>query len=81
MGPPALLPIRKEGVLRIFISLTNPSPWPVSSGKHTNHYTTKATFRVVTNSLPAAFVLCCGFRAKRDPLYMEKLIYEPIQHG
>jgi hypothetical protein len=37
-------------VLRIFIALKNPSPWPGfepatfgSSGKHTNHYTTKAT--------------------------------------
>jgi hypothetical protein len=27
MGPPALLPIRKEGVPRIFIALKNPSPW------------------------------------------------------
>jgi hypothetical protein len=26
MGPPALLPIRKERVLRIFIALKNPSP-------------------------------------------------------
>jgi hypothetical protein len=25
---PALLPIREEGVLRIFIALKNPSPWP-----------------------------------------------------
>jgi hypothetical protein len=42
--------MRKEGVLRIFIALKNPSPWPGfepatfgSSGQHTNHYTTKAT--------------------------------------
>jgi hypothetical protein len=28
IGPPALLPIRKGGVLRIFIALKNPSPWP-----------------------------------------------------
>jgi hypothetical protein len=27
MRLPALLPIRKEGVLRIFIALKNPSPW------------------------------------------------------
>jgi hypothetical protein len=47
---PALLPIREEGVLRIFIALKNPSPWPAfepatfgSSGQHTNHYTTKVT--------------------------------------
>jgi hypothetical protein len=43
---PVLLPIRKEGVVRIFIALKNPSPWPAtfgSSGKHTNHYTSKAT--------------------------------------
>jgi hypothetical protein len=46
----ALLPIREEDVLRIFIILKNPSPWPGfepatsgSSGRHTNHYTTKAT--------------------------------------
>jgi hypothetical protein len=31
MGPPALLPIRKEGMLRIFIALKNPSPWPGSN--------------------------------------------------
>jgi hypothetical protein len=50
MGPSALLPIREDGVLRIFIALKNPSPWPVfepatfgSSGQHTKHYTTKAT--------------------------------------
>jgi hypothetical protein len=47
---PALLPIREEGVLRIYIALKNPSPWPGfepatfgSSGQHTNHYTTKVT--------------------------------------
>jgi hypothetical protein len=28
---PALLPIREEGVLRIFIALKNPSPWPGSN--------------------------------------------------
>jgi hypothetical protein len=28
MGPPALPPIREEGVLWIFIALKNPSPWP-----------------------------------------------------
>jgi hypothetical protein len=27
---PALLPIREEGVLRIFIALNDPSPWPGS---------------------------------------------------
>jgi hypothetical protein len=44
---PALLPISEEGLLRIFIALKNPSPWPVfepatfgSSDQHTNHYTT-----------------------------------------
>jgi hypothetical protein len=47
---PALLSIREEGVLRIFIALKNPSSLPGfepatfgSSGQHTNHYTTKAT--------------------------------------
>jgi hypothetical protein len=45
---PALLPIQEEGVLRIFIALKNPSPWPGferatfgSNGQHTNHSTTK----------------------------------------
>jgi hypothetical protein len=40
----------KEGVLQIFIALTNPSPWPGpnpqtlgANGMHTNHYITKAT--------------------------------------
>jgi hypothetical protein len=39
-------------VVRIFIALKNPSPWPGfetatfgSSGQHAKHYTTKATFR------------------------------------
>jgi hypothetical protein len=47
---PALLPIREEGVLRIFIALENPSSWPGfepatfgDSVQHTNHYITKAT--------------------------------------
>jgi hypothetical protein len=31
MGPPALLPNREEDVLRIFIALKNPSPWPGSN--------------------------------------------------
>jgi hypothetical protein len=31
MGPPALLPTRNEGMLRIFIALKNPSPWPGSN--------------------------------------------------
>jgi hypothetical protein len=31
MGPPTLLPIREEGVLRIFIVLKIPSPWPGSN--------------------------------------------------
>jgi hypothetical protein len=31
MVPPALLPIRKSGVLRILIALKNPSPWPGSN--------------------------------------------------
>jgi hypothetical protein len=47
---PALLPMWKEGVLRIFIALKTsitlarfePATFG-SSGKHTNHYTTKAT--------------------------------------
>jgi hypothetical protein len=46
---PALFPIREEGVLRIFIALKNPTPWPGfepatfgSSSQHTNHYTTEA---------------------------------------
>jgi hypothetical protein len=47
MGPSALLPIREEDVLRIFITFKNPSPCPGfkpatfgSSGQHTNQYTT-----------------------------------------
>jgi hypothetical protein len=45
---PDLLSIREEGVLRIFIALKNPSPWPGfepatfgSNGQHTNHCTAK----------------------------------------
>jgi hypothetical protein len=48
------LPIQEEGVLWIFITLKNPSPWPGfelatfgSSGQYTNHYTTKVTSRNV----------------------------------
>jgi hypothetical protein len=33
MRPPALLPIRKEVVLRIFIALKNPSPRPGSNSQ------------------------------------------------
>jgi hypothetical protein len=36
---PALLPIREEGVLQIFIAVKNPSPWPDFEPQHTNHYT------------------------------------------
>jgi hypothetical protein len=43
-------------VLRIFIALKNPSPWPGFenetfgfSGQHTNHYTTEATFVIQFN--------------------------------
>jgi hypothetical protein len=49
MGPSRFTYHQKEGVLRIFIALKNPSPWPGfepatlgSSGQHTNHYTTNA---------------------------------------
>jgi hypothetical protein len=41
---PALLPIQKEGVLRILSLLARFEPTTFgSSGKHTNHYTTKVT--------------------------------------
>jgi hypothetical protein len=47
-------------VLRIFIALKNPSPWPGfesatfgSSGQHTNQYTTKATDPRFAGSNPA----------------------------
>jgi hypothetical protein len=50
MGLAALLRIREEGVLRIFIALKNPIAFAglelttfVSSDKHINHYTTKVT--------------------------------------
>jgi hypothetical protein len=43
---------REEGVLRIFIALKNPSPWPGfkpttfgPSGQHTNNYVTKVTLK------------------------------------
>jgi hypothetical protein len=55
---PALFPIREEDVLRIFVALKNPSPWPGfepatfgSSGHHTNHYTTKVTHFAVQQSI------------------------------
>jgi hypothetical protein len=42
----------KECVLRIFIALKNPSPWPGStfgsSGKYTNRYITEATISYAT---------------------------------
>jgi hypothetical protein len=53
MGPSRFTSHPKEVVLRIFIALKSPSPWPGfepvafgSSGKHTNHYTTEATFQM-----------------------------------
>jgi hypothetical protein len=60
MGPSRFTSHPKEGVLRIFIALKNPSSWPGFepatfgySGQHTNHYTTKATTGISTvlNSL------------------------------
>jgi hypothetical protein len=65
---PALLFIRDEGVLRIFIALKNPSPCPGfetatfgSSVQHTNHYTTKATaHRYLRDVLQEE--LCCKAR-------------------
>jgi hypothetical protein len=64
---PALLPIREEGVLRIFIDLKNPSPWsgfePATfgpSGQHTNHYTTKATLKLLhADELLVTFLFFC----------------------
>jgi hypothetical protein len=54
MGLSRFTPIREEGVLRIFIALKNPSPWPGfehatfgPSGQHTNHYTTEAKVNAV----------------------------------
>jgi hypothetical protein len=62
MDLPALLPIREEDVLWIFIALKNPSPLPGfeptdfgSSGQHTNHYTTKAT-----RSFARGFISVCA---------------------
>jgi hypothetical protein len=58
MGPLALLPIRKEGVLRICIALKKsialaglqPTTF-ASSDKHTNHCTTKVTYNDCNNSM------------------------------
>jgi hypothetical protein len=68
---PALLPIREEGVLRIFIALKNPSPWPGFepanfgySGQHTNHYTIKAT-NVMFKNLKAKAVPLQAMKALR----------------
>jgi hypothetical protein len=65
---PALLPIREEGVLRIFIGLKNPSPRldfePAtfgSSGQHTNQYTTKATTKFHTHTKQLAELWFCLF--------------------
>jgi hypothetical protein len=60
MGPPAILPIRKEGVLRIVIALKKsialagfePATFG-SSDKYTNHYTTKGTLRRLALTLAA----------------------------
>jgi hypothetical protein len=57
MGPSRFIPIREEGVLRIFIALKKyialggfePATFG-SSGKHTNHFTTKATCGTSTAS-------------------------------
>jgi hypothetical protein len=50
MGPSRFTSHQKEGVLRIFIALKNPSPWPGFEpeilgccDEHTNLYTTEAT--------------------------------------
>jgi hypothetical protein len=43
MGLPALLPTRKEGALRIFIALKNPSPWPCSNPQRLGPVTSTLT--------------------------------------
>jgi hypothetical protein len=60
-GLPALLPIREEDVLRIFIAFKNSSPWPGlepatlgSSGQHTNHYTTEANMILLKCNTPSS---------------------------
>jgi hypothetical protein len=54
MGPSRFTSIRKEGVLPIFIALIKSIALAGfetatfgSSGKHTNHYTTKATYKTI----------------------------------
>jgi hypothetical protein len=59
-------------VLRIFIVLKNPSPWPGfepasfgSSGKHTNHYTTKATsFLVLSFEMSKCGIMLAAIQAE-----------------
>jgi hypothetical protein len=69
---PTLLPIREEGVLRIFITLKNPSPWPGfepanfgSRGQRTNHHTTNATLYWIGGTKFLTF----DHRKIHDPLY------------
>jgi hypothetical protein len=49
---PALLPIREEGVLRIFIALKNPSTWPGS-----NPQTSGPVARTLTTTPPRRLIL------------------------
>jgi hypothetical protein len=61
----------KEGVLRIFIALKNPSPWPGSSlrplgpvAKHTNHYTTKEAIQTRIDYITETATSICNKDSK-----------------
>jgi hypothetical protein len=57
MGPPALLPIRKEGVLRIFVALKNPSPWPGSNPQPLGPVA--STLTTTPQTRPSVFFINC----------------------
>jgi hypothetical protein len=66
-------------VLRIFIALKNPSPWPGvepatfgSSGQHTNQYTTKATYKSY---------YCCKATEHKTTLVKERPMIIVGRHG
>jgi hypothetical protein len=89
MGPPALLP-PKEGVLRNFIALKNPSPWPGSNlrplGPVASTVTTTRSRRPVLIVLPfsSADYVSNGNRRELSSKHQEAYHlqhYHHVHHG
>jgi hypothetical protein len=81
MGPPALLPIREEGVLRIFIAIKNPSAWPSSNprplGPVASTLTTTPPRRPILRYLYYFGIYLDGLRRNEKELSRDSRRFEP----